>query len=282
MRIVNVSIGPVRRRHAAPGGSGSELELQGRERFAGGDAHLASSGQPDCVCRLQDRLQGRRHLQPVPRVHAARRRRTCSSSPKKPKGFEAGYKATLLDRTLRLDVVGYSYDYDDLQVVSYNAQTISFTINNAAAAKIEGVQGSFEWSALDELTLRGNVGYNRAKYESYRERAMLSGPDGGAGLLGYAGRAEPRGQSASARARVHVQPWRRLPPQGGSRDGTRLSPSRATHNDAFQTATDYAPGGFQESFWLLNAAVRVGPEDGSVRSGADRPEPDGLRTTCST
>jgi iron complex outermembrane receptor protein len=180
--------------------------------------------------------------------------------PEEAKGFEAGYKATLLDRTLRLDLVGYSYDYEDLQVASYNAATISFTIGNAASAKIEGVQGSFEWSALDSLTLRGNVGYNNAEYESFPNAQCFPGQNAALGCVGgvqnLAGKALLRAPDltyslgADYRARW-VPGW-----------DTTFS-VQGSHTGSFQTATDYAPGGFQEAFWLLNAAVRVGPDDGS-------------------
>ena len=91
------------------------------------------------------------------------------------------------------------------------------------------------------------------------ERAMLSGSDGGAGLRrpsgatqNLAGKALLRAPEltfslgADYRARW-VTGW-----------DTTFS-VQGSHYDAFQTATDYAPGGFQESFWLLNAAVRLGP-----------------------
>ena len=34
-----------------------------------------------------------------------------------------------------------------------------------------------------------------------------------------------------------------------------------SHSASYQTATDYAPGGFQDSYWLLDAAVRVSFQD---------------------
>jgi iron complex outermembrane recepter protein len=41
---------------------------------------------------------------------------------------------------------------------------------------------------------------------------------------------------------------------------TTLSLS-GSHTASYQTATDYAPGGFQDSYWLLDAAVRVSFRD---------------------
>lgn len=184
--------------------------------------------------------------------------------PEEATGFEAGYKATLLDRTLRLDVVAYQYDYDDLQVASYNSETISFTIGNAAAAKIEGVQGSFEWSALDELTLRGNIGYNRAKYESFPDAQCYSGQTVALGCVGAG--------TASAKQSLAGKPLLRAPDLTyslGADYRARWVPGwdttfsvQGSHSASFETATDYAPGGYQKAYWLLNAAVRVGPDDG--------------------
>jgi outer membrane receptor protein involved in Fe transport len=179
--------------------------------------------------------------------------------PEEAKGFEAGYKATLLNNTLRFDIVGYSYKYDDLQVASYNADTISFIIKNAATAKIEGVQGSFEWSALDEVTLRGNIGYNRARYDSFRNAQCFTGQTAATGCVGGTQNLadEPllRAPDLTYSLGVDYNPgliagW-----------NTTLS-VQGSHSASFQTAADYAPGGFQEAYWLLNAAVRVGPDDG--------------------
>jgi len=182
--------------------------------------------------------------------------------PEEAEGYEAGYKATLLDRTLRLDVVGYSYDYKDLQVVSYNAQTISFSINNAAAAKIEGVQGSVEWSALDQLTLRANVGYNRAKYESYANAQCYPGQTAALGCTGTPAVQNLEGKALLRAPELTYSLGADYSPRWIAGWDTSLS-IQGSYSDSFQTATDYAPGGFQDSFWLLNAGVRVGPDDGS-------------------
>ena len=181
--------------------------------------------------------------------------------PEEAKGYEIGYKATLLDRTLRLDLVGYSYDYDDLQVVSYNAQTITFSINNAAAAKIEGVQGTFEWAALDQLTLRGNIGYNRAKYESYANAQCFPGQTAALGCSGTPPSQNLKGKALLRAPELTYSIGADYSPRWVPGWDTTLS-VQGSFSDSFQTATDYAPGGFQDSFWLLNAGVRVGPDSG--------------------
>ncbi|HEY5755209.1 MAG TPA: TonB-dependent receptor [Steroidobacter sp.] len=180
--------------------------------------------------------------------------------PEEAKGVEAGYKATLLDRTLRLDLVAYRYDYEDLQVVSYNAETISFTINNAAQAEIKGIQGSFEWSALDELSFRGNVGYNRAEYDSFPNAQCYPGQTAALGCVG--GVQSLTGKALLRAPELTYSVGFDYKPQFVSGWDTTVS-ALASHSDAYQAATDYAPGGFQESFWLVNAALRVGPDTGA-------------------
>jgi iron complex outermembrane receptor protein len=92
-------------------------------------------------------------------------------------GGEVGIKARLLDRQLLLNLAGYHYRYEDLQVgalelqqlpagggVTYNLRTI-----NAAAAKVDGVDfdATFSPSAIRGLSLFGAVNYNRARYGSF-------------------------------------------------------------------------------------------------------------------
>lgn len=179
--------------------------------------------------------------------------------PEKAKGFEAGYKATLLDRRLRLDAVAYRYNYKDLQVVSYNAETISFTIQNAASARIQGVQGSAEWLATDALTLRGNFGYNDAKYRSFPDAPCFVGQTAAQGCVG--GRQDLAGERLLRAPKFTFALGADYRADLGADWAANLS-VLASHSSSFQTATDYAPGGRQDAYWLLNASARLGPQSG--------------------
>lgn len=172
------------------------------------------------------------------------------------KGFEVGYKATALDRRLRFDVAAYSYDYENLQVVTYNSETISFKVSNAASARIEGVQGSFQWLAADSLSLRGNMGYNRARYDSFNDAQCYAGQtvelgcvDGTQDLSGFDLLRAPR-LTYSLGADYNpelIDGW-----------STAFS-LQATYSGSFETSADYSPAGHQDSYWLLNASVRLAP-----------------------
>ena len=182
--------------------------------------------------------------------------------PEKSKGVELGFKAALFDRRLRFDITGYRYDYDDLQVVSYNAQTISFSIGNAASARIQGVEGSFDWLAYRGLTLRGNVGFNHARYESYSNAQCFNGQTAARGCISTTvGGAPTIEQNLSGKALLRAP---NLTYSLGGEYQFHVSPDwgatlsiNGTHSGSYQTATDYSPGGLQEGYWLLDAGVRV-------------------------
>ncbi len=184
---------------------------------------------------------------------------TVKFEPEEAEGYEIGYKGSLLDDRLRLDLVAYKYEYKDLQVVSYNSETISFTINNAASADIEGVQGSFEWLALDVLSVRGNAGYNRAQYDSFPNAQCYPGQTAAQGCVG--GQQDLKGEDLLRAPKLTYSIGADYYPNLIAGWNTTLS-LQATYSASFETATDNAPAGHQESYWLINAALRVGPANG--------------------
>lgn len=88
--------------------------------------------------------------------------------------YEAGLKASLADNRLRLNLAVYQDDYKDVQrqasVIIAGAQTSLIT--NAASAKLRGAEAEIDWLLTDELSLRGNVGYNHAKYDSFPDATL--------------------------------------------------------------------------------------------------------------
>lgn len=179
--------------------------------------------------------------------------------PEEARGFEVGYKSELLDNRLRLDLVAYRYKYDDLQVVSYNSETISFTIGNAASARIEGVQGSFEWIAFNDLTLNGNLGYNRARYLSFPDAQCYPGQTAAQGCVNAT--QNLKGEDLLRAPRLTYSLGADYNPALIPGWMTALS-LQASYSSDFETATDNSPAGRQDSYWLINAALRVGPENG--------------------
>lgn len=87
--------------------------------------------------------------------------------------YEAGIKAELLDRRLRVNGSLFHYDYSDLQVSTF---IDGFTlVTNAAEAKVNGVEVETTLLATDGLTLNANVGYLDAEYKDFISPFGLDG-----------------------------------------------------------------------------------------------------------
>lgn len=187
------------------------------------------------------------------------------------KGVEAGYKATLAGGRLRFDINAYSYKYDDLQVVSAdNSGTVQqFNVRNAAASRVKGVQLSANWQATDELRFYGNVGLNSAKYTKFKNAQCFAQQTVAEGCVDI----DPDPVRVLKAQDLTGKRLIRAPKVTYSIGGdytaqlisgwtTTLSAS-GSYTSKYQATTDNAPGGIQKSYWLLNAALKMGPEDGS-------------------
>lgn len=89
--------------------------------------------------------------------------------PEKLWSYEAGLKSDWLDRRLRVNVTGFYYDYTDLQVQSYVQVGASFgaRTQNAATARVKGVELELAARPVSGLQLFANVAYLDAYYREY-------------------------------------------------------------------------------------------------------------------
>jgi len=99
----------------------------------------------------------------------ARRAAGQTFAPEKVNGFEAGLKSTLFDRQLTFNLTGYWYDYDGLQVSVFDTTARAFRIQNAAKARVKGIEVelSYRPQAIPGLNLHANMAFNDAKYRNY-------------------------------------------------------------------------------------------------------------------
>jgi outer membrane receptor protein involved in Fe transport len=90
-------------------------------------------------------------------------------APEKVKGVEGGVRAYLADHTVRLALDAYDYEYTDLQIDFFDAPHIVFITENAASAKVKGVEFEGEWAppAVRGLVLRATLAYNNSRYKSF-------------------------------------------------------------------------------------------------------------------
>lgn len=89
--------------------------------------------------------------------------------PEYTKGGEVGMKLRLFDRSLRINAAAYTYNVSDLQVSSVNPTSGTITTQNAAAARVRGVEADFTFNphGIDGLTITGAIAYNQARYKNF-------------------------------------------------------------------------------------------------------------------
>lgn len=79
--------------------------------------------------------------------------------------YEAGAKATVLDRKLELALTGFIYDYTDLQI--NRPQGLSSILLNAAAARVKGLELEARAAPVEGLTLQLGASYLDAKFTDF-------------------------------------------------------------------------------------------------------------------
>lgn len=95
-------------------------------------------------------------------------------APERVIAYEAGMKSSWLLRRLTLNAAAFYYDFDDLQVntVTVIDDRLVREVDNAASAKIHGLDVEFEVRATDRLTLSGGaVWLPKREFVKYRSEA---------------------------------------------------------------------------------------------------------------
>ena len=92
------------------------------------------------------------------------------------KAYEAGIKADLLNRRLRLNMAGYYYDYKNIQVQRVSEGVTG--IVNGASARIYGAELELDALVTDAFRLSGSAAYTNAKFRDYPD-AVFTAPGGG-------------------------------------------------------------------------------------------------------
>jgi iron complex outermembrane receptor protein len=85
--------------------------------------------------------------------------------PEKITSYEGGIKSTWVGGAVTANLIGFHYDYSDLQVTQVRMNT-SVT-ENAATAKVNGLELELAVRPVRSLTLGGNLAYLDAKYDRF-------------------------------------------------------------------------------------------------------------------
>jgi iron complex outermembrane receptor protein len=184
-----------------------------------------------------------------------------SYDPQTIKGFEAGVKAALFNRTLRINMAAYTYKVSDLQVVNFT--NASSTIRNAASTKIKGVEMDFNYrTPLDGLTIHGAAAYNRGRYSAFANAPCYNGQTpaegcviaGGVPVQNLSGAEIPRAPKWNLSGGfAYESPLTDTLKLGLSVD--------ANYSSSFLTDATSAPDGRMPKYALLDASLRVGDAD---------------------
>ena len=185
-------------------------------------------------------------------------------------GFEVGAKGTLLDNTLQLNAAIFSYDYDDLQLGSFDPETISLSIVNAAKAELTGFEADFVWATpVEGLQARGSITYLDSEFAEYVAPCYAGQSVAGGCNLDFAVTAtgpgfqnqdlsgQPLNLAAEYVATLGLAHEQDL---GGVLLGLSLD---AVYSDDYETSTTRVPNTAQDSYTKVNATIRLSSIDES-------------------
>lgn len=85
--------------------------------------------------------------------------------PEKIDAYEAGIKSTFFDRRVRLNFAGFYYNYKNLQVS--RIENTFMVLDNAASARIYGLEGELEVKPVDAVRLYANASWLNARFKNY-------------------------------------------------------------------------------------------------------------------
>jgi iron complex outermembrane recepter protein len=177
----------------------------------------------------------------------------------KAKGFEVGAKFIDKASGLEGDFQIYDYRFTGLQLTAFNAQTTSYFIQNAGSSSIRGAEVNLRWSATPDLSFRGSVGYNRARYQSFPTAECFSEETVAEGCVNG-------GQNLAGKPLLRAPDWSsdvgadwNHPVGGDWKFG--LSTDVRYSSGYFYTIAD-SPFAYQGGFYILDASAHLHSADG--------------------
>lgn len=189
-------------------------------------------------------------------------------------GFEAGVKAELFDRQLRVDLTAYTYKYNDLQLSQLDPATAVNRINNASGARIKGIEFSANYSPFEipGLRLFATVAFNDAKYSDFiagcytgqtlAQGCTIDGPDANT---------VPDQQSLAGKPMMKAPKWTLstgMSLSTGIGSGMKLGfDPRFVYETKSFLSQDNIPWGMRPSGGMLDATLTLGAEDGGWEIG---------------
>lgn len=196
--------------------------------------------------------------------------REISVDPETVKGGEIGIKSELFDNTLRFNAAVYHYEYSDLQLTSFDVETLSTTFLNAGESTVKGVEFDALWvpESLPDWTFTAAMNYNDASYDEFladcNETQLVNGDpdcfdnDPGAGVS--------LAQDMAGKPLTHAPRW--AGSLGANYDGAvgdgglRLRGNiAAIYSSSYEANVGHEPAVHENGYVLVNAGVGIYDED---------------------
>ena len=182
--------------------------------------------------------------------------------PEKLDTFEAGFKADLLDRRLRVNFAAFYNFYSDMQVVqniTYPSGANSASIANAGEARTKGFELEVTAAPTQGLTLTGALAYLDATYKEY-DTQILDPATGMLVSISYAGNTLQNSPEWNAAFGFNWQ----LPVASG----TLTTTGQYSYTSSKFTSYTNLPVERVGPVNLVNASVSWGPDDAGWSIGA--------------
>lgn len=179
-------------------------------------------------------------------------------------GWEAGVKTMLAGNQLRLNFTAYVYDYTDLQVDFFRSDIFAFN-TVTADAKTEGFEVAAEYApdSVPGLVLHGEIDYNKAEYvDSVMPCYQGQTPAAGCSLVVDG----VPSQDVDGAPTAIAPKWAGI--VGGRYEMSVGEGMYLTLSGNLRYSDKYLASGFNnplseiDSYWFVNAAIRLGSEDG--------------------
>lgn len=191
----------------------------------------------------------------------------------KARGFEVGFKSTLLDRQLRINMSAYSYKYSDFQVDYFNSAVFAYQ-TLTADARTKGVELEAEYAprSMPGLNIHGSVNYNDANYTRFFGPCFTGQKPTEGCLFATTGGVMATGAQIPAYQDLAGKPLSTAPHWTGALgvsyetaagDGRIVSASvDGRYSSSYLGSAFAQPDSLQKAYATLDASVRFGAEDG--------------------
>ncbi|WIW89465.1 TonB-dependent receptor [Sphingobium sp. V4] len=184
--------------------------------------------------------------------------------PEKARGFEVGYKGELFDRRLRVELVGYRYNYSSQQVSIFVPDSLGFLIRNAGETRVQGIEGLLNWRVSNGLSLNASLGYNDAHYIKYEGAGCWAGQTVAQGCV-PTGVGTATAQDLSGHQAPRAPKWAGtigINYEGAVGDGLKVKLyGGGIYSSSYNASDNLDPFETQNQWFKVNASIGIASED---------------------